>query len=232
MNAIRDPFEPTPIEFHRRVERQLRTLPRESACSLRPLRAAAVLALCLLLLCGTALALRLTGVSFFLTERIFAGEGIDAGAVAQPVSQQLVSEHLDAFVRDAYWDGETLSVALHLSPKGDIALYTETDRGLDGEHFDRIWWKGEVLPFETWRAGRDALMLRLPALLFGGETITSSWDWIQEEQGETMLLSGRCSDLSQGAAFTILLPCTLNGDEVKPAELTFTLPPMTKGEPQ
>lgn len=228
---MQDPFEPTPAQFHFRVEQKLSELQRPAQPAARSHRWIAVMAACLVLLCGTALALEQLGVLHFLTDRIWQGDPVNAAAIVQPAHQQCDSRLLDASVRDAYWDGETLSVAVHIRPKGDYAFYTETDRGQDGEHFEQIWWNGEILSFETWKAGRAELKLSLPKLMDGTENITTSWDWVQDEQGETMLIQGACEDLTQGAALAIELEALLEGESgAEHATLTFTLPPMTKGE--
>ncbi len=229
MNII-DPYEATPAGFHLRVERTLNGLGQERRHSRIGLRRAAVVAACLVLLGGTALALDHLGVLYFLTQRVWMGSPVDSSAVAQPTQQTCDSKLLSASVRDAYWDGETLSLSLVLEPKGDYAFYTETDRGQDGEHFDLIWWQGEILPFEEWKAGRPEMMLSLPRLMKGDEDITASWDWVQDGKGETMLVEGRCEALEAGGTFTLMLPCTAEGSQ-EHATLTFALPPMKKGEP-
>lgn len=233
MMKMIDPYEPTPMAFHNCVTRKLNELQRTAQPIRRPWRMAAALVACLVLLGGTAIALERLGVLYFLTERIWMGDPVDSTAVVQPVEQHCDSALLDATVQDAYWDGETLSVSLHVQPKEDYAFFTETDVGQDGESFDMIWWKGEILPFENWKAGRPSLMLYLPQLMQGEQNITASWDWVQNGQGETMLIEGRCADLTQGASFTLVLTSQLEGaDAPEQAALIFTLPPMEKGEAQ
>lgn len=228
---IRDPYEPTPVPFHDRVELTLNELQRRQQSVHHSFRWVAVAAACMALLCGTALALEQLGVLHFLTQRTWMGMPVHAAAIAQPTQQHCDSEQLDAFIKDAYWDGETLSIAMYIRPKGDYAFYTETDRGQDGEHFDMIWWNGNILSFEQWKAGRTGLMLTLPRLMNGTEDITSSWDWIQNEQGEIMLIQGNCDDMTQGATLALDLSCMLEGhDKAVLSTLTFTLPPMTKGD--
>lgn len=229
---MQDPFEPTPVSFHSCVERKLSELQRSKKPAVRVYRWAAVLAAMLALLCGTALALEHLGALYFLTERIWEGAPVDDTAIVQPVQQHCDSELLDAAVRDAYWDGETLSVAMHVLPKGDYAFYTETDRGADGERFDLIWWDGDILPFEQWKNGRAGLMLKLPSLIKDEKDIAVSWDWVQSEQGETMLIQGACDDMTQGATLVIRLECVPETDsDSEVSTLTFTLPPMAKGAP-
>ena len=230
---MQDPFEPTPIPFHNRVEQKLSELQRKEKPAVRSYRWVVVGAVTLALLCGTALALEHLGVLHCPPARSSPGAPVGAAALLQPTQQQCDSELLDATVQDAYWDGETLSISLHVAPKGDYAFYTETDRGRDGENFDLIWWNGSILPFEEWKAGREALLLKLPKFLNGTKDITSSWDWVQNEQSETMLLQGHCDDLTQGATLAIEMECLLEDrGETELSTLTFTLPPMKKGEPE
>ncbi len=233
MNLQNDPYEPTPTAFHDRVERKLSELRSQSAPARRPYRWVAALAACLVLLCGTAIALDRLGVLYFLTERVDAGDPVDEAAVARPASQRCDSALLNVEARDAYWDGDTLSLTLAVSPKGDYAFYTETDRGCDGESFDQIWWNGEILPYEEWLAGRQPLMLRLPRVKLNGKNTLQSWDWVQNGQGEAMLLEIQADDLTQGAELTVTLESVLEGtDTTETATLTVQLPPMKKGEPK
>ncbi|MEG0126434.1 MAG: hypothetical protein RR816_10180, partial [Clostridia bacterium] len=201
---MNDPFEPTPMGFHNRMEQIMEELQHEKAPT-RSYRWVAVLAACLVLLGGTALALNHFGVVYFLTQRVWMGNPVDETAVALPINQSCNSTMLDASLQDAYWDGETLSLTMSIAPKGDYAFYTETDRGQDGENFDLIWWKGEILHFEEWKNGREGLMFSLPELKINGERANQSWDWVQDEQGEMMLLTGRATDMTSGADISITL---------------------------
>ncbi|MEG0494508.1 MAG: hypothetical protein RR696_15050, partial [Clostridia bacterium] len=226
---MNDPFEPTPMGFHNRMEQTLTKLQHEKATT-RSYRWVAVLAACLVLLGGTALALNHFGVVYFLTERVWMGNPVDETAVVRSFDQSCDSAVLDASLQDAYWDGKTLSLTMNIAPKGDYAFYIETDRGQDGENFDLIWWKGEILPFEEWKNGREGLMLSLPELKINGERANQSWDWVQDEQGEMMLLTGRAADLTNGADISITLPCTLEASNTtETATLTAHLLPMKKG---
>lgn len=230
-SPLRDPFEPTPAVFHERVERRLAELHCAAKPARRPRRWGVVLAVFLALACGTALATGRLGVYDFLTERVYMGKPVQASAIVQPTAQHCDSRLIDAVVQDAYWDGETLSLTVSLQPRGDYALYTETDRGCDGEHFDLIWWKGEILNYETWRAGREAIMLRLPELMIDGEQVACSWDWVQDGQGEVMLLAGYADDMTGSAELSVTLNCVLEASHTtETAVLTATLPPMTKGD--
>lgn len=228
---MQDPFEPTPLSFHDSLERKLYEL-QHSQRIVRPYRRVAILAVIMGLVCGTALALEHFGVLHFLTERIWEGAPVDAAAIVQPTQQQCNSKLLYAAVQDAYWDGETLSIAVHIQPKeADTAFYTETDVGTDGESFDKIWWKGEILPFSQWRNGRKTIELQLPSVTADVPCRLQGWDWVQREQGETMLIELSAKDMSQGATLTVLLRSrVLDTDETEEALLTAILPAMTKGE--
>ena len=234
MNRMLDPYEPTPEGFHRGVERKLNELRRANGPARRSHRWVAALAACVVLLCGTAFAVERMGVLYFLTERVYRGDPVDAAVIVQPVSQSCDSALLNVVVRDAYWDGETLSLTVSIQPKGDYAFYTETDRGCDGESFDKIWWNGEILPYEEWLAGRQPLMLRPPyKMKINGKGVRQSWDWVQSGQGVEMLLEGEADDLTQGAELTFTLESVLEGtDTTEQATLTVQLPPMKKGEPK
>jgi hypothetical protein len=231
MKPLRDPFELTPDGFHCRVEQRLGELRLITRSPHRVRRRMAALIACAALLCGAALALERVGVLHFLNTRIWLGREAIQSNVAQPTSQSCDSELLDAELRDAYWDGERLSICLHVRPKGDYAFYMETDVGQDGESFDRIWWKGEILPLKEWLAGRQAIRLGLPGLLVDGEPVSCSWDWVQEEQGETLLVQGEAGDLTKGAELTLTLKSRMMGTDIaEKATLTVTLPPMKKEE--
>lgn len=95
---MQDPFEPTPMPFHNRVEQKLSELQRKEKPAVRSYRLVVVGAVTLALLCGTALALEHLGVLHFLTERIWQGDPVDAAAIVQPTQQQCDSELLDATV--------------------------------------------------------------------------------------------------------------------------------------
>lgn len=231
MKPLKDPFEPTPDGFRLRVEQRLYELQHAPRAPHRVRRRVAVLAACVVLLCGAALALERVGVLHFLNTRIWSGDKALEENVAQPTAQSCDSELLDVTVRDAYWDGKELSLSVHVRPKGEYAFYMETDVGTDGESFDKIWWKGEILPLEEWLAGRQAIRMELPHMRLNGEPVSSAWDWVQEEQGETLLLQGDAGDMTQGGELTITLKSQVVGTDVREqATLTATLPPMKKEE--
>jgi hypothetical protein len=217
--------------FHLRVEQRLGELRLITSPPHRVRGRMAVLIACAALLCGAALALERMGVLHFLNTRIWQGREAIQDNVAQPSSQSCDSELLDVELRDAYWDGERLSICLHVRPRGDYAFYMETDVGQDGESFDKIWWKGEILPLKEWLAGRQAIRLGLPGLLVNGEPVSCSWDWVQEEQGETLLVQGEADDLTKGAELALTLKSRIMGTDIaEKATLTATLPPMKKEE--
>lgn len=232
MNRLNDPFEPTPEVFHLRVEQTLGELRRSTSPKryARRLVFASVAAAALLL--GTAFAQGNLGVLHFFTQRY--EQPIEAQTIVQPTSQCCDSKLLNAALQDAYWNGETLVISLNVHPKdANTALYTETDVGADGEHFDKIWWKGEILSFDTWRDGRKTIELQLPHVAADVPCRLQSWDWVQDEQGETLLIELHAENMTQGAMLTVTLESrVLDTDEMEMAILTATLPDMTKGEVQ
>ena len=232
MNRLNDPYEPTPEGFHQRVEQTLGELRRAEPPKRYARRLAFAAAITAVLLIGTALALESLGVLHFFTQRY--EQPIDAQTIVQPTAQSCDSKLLSATLRDAYWDGETLSISLNVRPRdAGTAFYTETDVGTDGESFDQIWWKGEILSFDEWRAGRKTIELRLPYVTADVPCRLQSWDWVQDEQGETMLIELRTEDMTQGATLTVTLQSrVLDTDETETATLTATLPAMAKGETQ
>lgn len=230
---MNDPFEPTPVGFHNRMEQKLNELQREKAPA-RSYRWVAVLAVCMVLLCGTALALNHFGVLYFLTDRVYMPDPVDESAVAAPISQSCDSERFTVKLQDAYWDGEELSLTVSVQPKGDWAFHMETEVGADGESFDRIWvGVAGGQPFEEWKNGREGLLLKLPELKLGDEAINWSWDWVLDGNGRTIMVTGHADDLTQGADLTLTLESVLEtSGETETATLTAQLPPMKKGEPK
>lgn len=225
-----DPYETTPIGFQVRVEQKLRELQLGKQPARRSFRWVAAVAACVALICGTALSLEHFGVLHFFSERY--ERPIDSKAIAQPVAQSCDSELLNAIVRDAYWNGELLDISLNVYPKdADTAFYIETDVGADGENFDMIWWKDEILSLDAWRDGRRTIELQLPDVTADVPCELRSWDWIQDEVGETLLIELYANDMTQGATMNVTL-CSrvLDSDEIETATLTATLPPMRKGD--
>ena len=70
MKRLLDPFEPTPDDFHRCIERKLNELQRAHTPVFRSRRWVIGFATCLVLLCSTALAFHQFGVLDFLATRI------------------------------------------------------------------------------------------------------------------------------------------------------------------
>ncbi len=229
MNRLNDPYEETPTAFHLRIEQTLRTLKQAKVPKYR-VRVLVFAAAMAALVLGTAMALESFGVFRFFTERY--ERPIDSKSIVQPVSQSCDSKLLNAFVRDAYWDGETLDISLSIqSQNPDTALYIETDVGADGENFDKIWWKGEVLSFDAWRNERRTIELGLPYVTADVPCQLRSWDWVQEEVGETLLIELYAEDMTQGATLTATLRSqVLDSDETETSTLTATLPAMRKGD--
>lgn len=187
------------------------------------------LAAALVMLAGIAVAANWQGVTYFLTERLLVPENVVEESVVQPLSQSCDSNWLNAEVVDAYWTDYSFSLTLHVQPKDAAkALCMDTDIGADGESFDKIWWKGEILDLEQWRAGREVLSIGFATLSLG----RSSLDWIHEEDDSlTMLLEVREADealLTAGGEHTISLCCdNMQTGETEESLLTFTLPAMT-----
>ncbi len=83
----------------------------------------------------------------------------------------------------------------------------------------------------AWRAGRKTIELQLPSVTADVPCRLKSWDWVQDEQGETMLIELSAADMTRGAALTVTLQSrVLDTDETETATLTAALPAMTKGE--
>lgn len=235
MNRLTDPFEPTPERFHQRMEQTLKELSQTKTHPAPPPRRTArrlafALGLTAALLTGLALALESLGVFHFFTQRYH--QPIDAGRIQQPAAQSCTSQLIAATLEDAYWDGETLSFTLSVRPKNPAAaLYMETDVGADGESFDQIWWKGDILPFDQWRAGRETIRLMLPRVTASVPCTLTSWDWVQDGQGETLLIELAAEDMTKGATLDITLESRVLDTELREAAaLTAVLPPMEKGE--
>lgn len=195
------------------------------------------LAAALVMLAGIAVAANWQGVSYFLTERLLVPETVVETSVVQPLSQSCDSDWLSAEVVDAYWTDYAFSLTLHVQPKdASKALCMDTDIGADGETFDKIWWKGEILDLEQWRAGREVLRIGAPGLNLGGgshDWTGSSCDWIHEEDDSlTVLLEIRDADenlLTAGGEHTISLYCdNMQTGEIEQSQVKFTLPAMTK----
>lgn len=156
MKRLIDPYEATPRVFHDRIEQTLYIL-KQAESSHRTIRKLTFTVALMTLLVGTALALESFGVFRFITERY--KRPIDQAAIVQSCNSELLS----ASLRDSYWDGEMLAISLSVQPqKANTALSIVTDVGEDGETFDHIWWKGEMLPFDVWRDGRTTIELGLP----------------------------------------------------------------------
>lgn len=231
---MNDPFEPTPVGFHNRMEQKLNELQREKTPA-HSHRWVAVVAVCLVLLCGTALALNHFGVLYFLTDRQDMPDPVDEAAIAAPISQSCNSKRFTAKLQDAYWDGEVLSLSVSVQPNADYAFYMATELGADGENFDTIWLGigNGGQPIEEWKNGREGLELLLPELKLGDEAINWSWDWVLDGNGRTIMVAGHADDLTQGADLTLTLESVLeNSGETEHAALTVHLPPMKKGEPK
>ena len=198
LDRLDNAFEPTPDRFHRRFDSTLAALRAQPAPKPRRFRTrtAVAVALIAVLLCATAFALERLGILYFLTERVAGGmstEQAEAG-VAPVAWQRCESERLSVVVRDIYMDGERLAVCAHIEPRESDAyrLLSETDIGTDGEHFDRIWWQGEVLSFGEWLPeGKEMLVVSSAVLQIGDRRLPVSVDWVAQDQGETFSFEAR-----------------------------------------
>lgn len=193
----------------------------------RRLSAALTLGLALMLTACVALAAGWHGVRYFLEDRTSQPQTIREEAVVQPLAQRCDSRLLLAEAVDACVSDGVFSLTLHVRAASDAqVLCMETDVGCDGERFDMIWWDGEILPLEAWRAGREVLQLRLPT----GSMPFDSFDWVQDQDGETLLVQCRRPDealLQSGGDVTLLLTTeNLQTGETERATLTVTLPAM------
>ena len=236
LDRLDNAFEPTPDRFHRRFDCMLAALRAQPAPKPRRLRmrTAVVVALIAALLCATAFALERLGILYFLTERVAGGmstEQAEAG-VAPVAWQQCESGRLSVAVRDIYMDSERLAVCAHIEPREPDAyrLLSETDIGTDGEHFDRIWWQGEVLSFGEWLPeGKEMLVVSGAVLQIGDTRLPVSVDWLPQDQGETFSFEAELALLGE-APFkenagmmeaALLIQSHLYGGENEQSTVTF-----------
>lgn len=236
LDHLDNAFEPTPDRFHRRFESMLASLQAQPAP--KPwrfrTRTAVAVALIAVLLCVTAFALERLGILYFLTERVAGGmsaEQAEAG-IAPIAWQRCESERLSVTVRDIYMDGARLAVCAHIEPREPDAyrLLSETDIGTDGEHFDRIWWQGEVLSFGEWLPeGKEMLVVSGAVLQIGDTRLPVSVDWLPQDQGETFSFEARL-DVLEEAPFrenggmmeaALLIQSHLYGGENEQSTVTF-----------
>ena len=236
LDRLDNAFESTPDRFHRRFESMLASLQAQPAPKPRRIRmrTAVAVALIAVLLCVTAFALERLGILYFLTERVAGGmsaEQAEAG-IAPIAWQRCESERLSVTVRDIYMDGERLAVCAHIEPREPDAyrLLSETDIGTDGEHFDRIWWQGEVLSFGEWLPeGKEMLVVSGAVLQIGDTRLPVSVDWLPQDQGETFSFEARL-DVLEEAPFrenggmmeaALLIQSHLYGGENEQSTVTF-----------
>ena len=236
LDRLDNAFEPTPDRFHRRFDCTLAALRAQPAPKPRRFRTrtAVAVALIAVLLCATAFALERLGILYFLTERVAGGmstEQAEAG-VAPVAWQRCESERLSVTVRDIYMDGARLAVCAHIEPREPDAyrLLSETDIGTDGEHFDRIWWQGEVLSFGEWLPeGKEMLVVSGAVLQIGDTRLPVSVDWVPQDQGETFSFEAELALLGE-APFkenagmmeaALLIQSHLYGGENEQSTVTF-----------
>lgn len=236
LDRLDNAFEPTPDRFHRRFDCTLAALRAQPAPKPRRFRTrtAVAVALIAVLLCATAFALERLGILYFLTERVAGGMSTEQAeeGVAPVAWQQCESGRLSVAVRDIYMDSERLAVCAHIEPREPDAfrLLSETDIGTDGEHFDRIWWQGEVLSFGEWLPeGKEMLVVSDAVLQIGDTRLPVSVDWLPQDQGETFSFEARL-DLLEEVPFkenagmmeaTLLIQSHLYGGENEQSTVTF-----------
>ena len=207
---------------------QVLHLAQAGACpARRRLSASLALGLALVLTACAALAAGWQGVRYFLEDRTSQPQTLREEAVVQPLAQRCDSRMLLAEAVDACVSDGVFSMTLHVRAASDAqVLCVETDIGCDGERFDMIWRDGEVLPLEAWRAGREVLQLGLPT----GSMPFDSFDWVQDQEGETLLVQCRRPDealLQNGGDVVLrLITTNLQTGETEHAALTATLPAM------
>lgn len=236
LDRLDNAFEPTPDRFHRRFDSTLAALRAQPAPKPRRFRTrtAVAVALIAVLLCATAFALERLGILYFLTERVAGGMSTEQAeeGVAPVAWQRCESERLSVTVRDIYMDSERLAVCAHIEPREPDAyrLLSETDIGTDGEHFDRIWWQGEVLSFGEWLPeGKEMLVVSGAVLQIGDTRLPVSVDWVPQDQGETFSFEAELALLGE-APFkenagmmeaALLIQSHLYGGENEQSTVTF-----------
>lgn len=243
MNRLNDPYEQTPEDFHLRVEQTLGKLVRVEPPKRYARRLVLITAIVAVVLVGTAVALNQLGVLYFLNERWDNGEPAVEENVIHAARQSCDGTLMTAEVRDAYWNGTELSLCVHVAPvqADKYALLSEDDIGVDGETFDKIWWKGDVLSFDEWLPeGKEMLLFTVDAMRVGKANVTQAYDWVPDEQGETYLLQGdlwRLDDAHYLSALnadgTLTVTVSLNchvGDTTETVTLTADLPAPTMEE--
>ncbi len=185
-------YEKTPAGFSLRLAHSLKNMAGTKPEKKRTHRLV-IMAVCLALLCGGALAAGSLGVLDFLTGTTMP---VDRAAledsVQKPLSQSYDGKQIAVSVRDFVWNNMRLSIVLHAEPgKPDqFHLLSQSDFGVDGMNMDNIWWGDEITTLKEWLPkGKQALVVDLSRLNVGGVDILPTRYQVPEEDGETFFLS-------------------------------------------
>lgn len=172
----------------------------------RKLTLSMALVLILILMTATAaLAATYHGVSYFLTEQTCKPAALDPKLLMDTLSQNHTSKRLNATVEDAYWDGNTLSIAFHVTasdPSMIVVIPCDTE---NHEHY---------------RPVDDAdILLKMPEFInitVGNEILRplgSSVNWLYEEDGTlTIMHSFVVNDMSKPIGVSIPITNTSVSD--------------------
>lgn len=168
----------------------------------RKLSVMLAITLLLLTITGTALAATYRGVSWFLTEQNCEPTTLDPELLMIPLEQNHTSKHLNVSVEDAYWDGNTLSIAIHVTASDPSMIVSIPCDTVTHEHYRPI-------------DGADVL-LEMPEFInitAGNEIfrpLGSSANWLYEEDGTlTIMHSFVVNDMSKPIGISIPINTTI-----------------------
>ena len=189
---LNNAFEKTPAGFSTRLAHSLNAVAVRRTAK-RPARWIPIVAACLLLFGGGALAAKSLGVLDFLTNMTTMPleAAVVESNIQKPVNQRYDGEQLILQARDYLWNNMKFSLALHASPKKPDAfrLINQGDFGVDGINMDNIWWEGEITTLDKWLPkGKQALVIGITHLSIGGLDSPASNYWVPEDQGKTFIL--------------------------------------------
>lgn len=152
------------------------------------LRLILVSLLLLLLLAATAIGTGKLDVHWFLkNRRADPMEIVDADQWSvREISYDGL--YLEAEITDSVWDKQLLCLYLTYSLGGTsedaLTVYT-LNVGADGERFDYVWWKGEILPVEEWAGGKDVYLYDFESWHTGKRYFLGSHDSTTDGKGES-----------------------------------------------
>ncbi len=173
-----------------------------------------------LLTVTAAMAAAWRGVSWFLTEQTCEPVAIRSEYLMNALQQQETSQRLNAVIRDAYWDGKTLSIAFRIAAEDTNST---------------VILRCDTPSHEHYRPADEAdLLLHLPnfiSITVGSEIIRPtghSANWVYEEDGAlTVMYSFPLNDMSAPVVISIPITNTLAADSTEEfALLHGTLPAM------